>query len=631
MRVLDLAIVLAFLGLLAIAIVIGRRLSIVTLATGLAFGVAGNAVQFTTTLGVGWTARSLQALGLACALAVVLVAWRTRPTGRRGFQRSVFGILVPAGVLALSFTGLRLLSDAAPLTAVGYLVNHPQAEDNAKWLHLTSQLAQGTEVTFNGYAGGPLLLFLAMVAAAVSVMSTVLLGGVNEVAVAANSVVIGQYVLLCLAPFALAPLVEGRLRLHRMRRSLPLPAVFLGAGVLVLASAVVTSYGHLSLQWVLLVLVFWSAAFAAERGQALLLGSTLTVVTVASVWIPLNVLGLVLAVGAIIWSVRARRGALLAVSLITLAVSTDALVSSTLFLLGFSIDFGLSGDTGEAGAGGASIISGHGAGDSALTTAASLFTAPGGVEQIAPIVAMLAGAAVLATAWSRRPRVGWTLAPIGILGGYVLLVQLADAVTTGGAPHYGGHKLVYAVTIAALCSTLPIAISSLGSEKGMTGTRWAATGIVVFLLMADTMLPRAISALSPKLWPSNAAESPTYWSVAEVRPAADQPISSLPIACLFAPPATEVPSALPLGQESYSCTRLLIGLAGLEGEAGGIDTWLARDWLGQRPTWADAAPSLAGLGPELLDRPVALMTETGGTAGFTTLRALLASSPVPAP
>jgi hypothetical protein len=40
-----------------------------------------------------------------------------------------------------------------PLSAVGYLVNHPLAEDNAKWLHLGAQLADGRDIVFNGYAG----------------------------------------------------------------------------------------------------------------------------------------------------------------------------------------------------------------------------------------------------------------------------------------------------------------------------------------------------------------------------------------------------------------------------------------------------------------------------------------------
>lgn len=620
---LDLLIVGAFAGLLVGAFWVARRLTPVVVATGLVIGLAGNLVQLTTALGIGWTARGLQVLGIVAAAAVLAVAYAYR-SPRASLRRPLLAVAAPAGAIALGLLGLRLLSDAAPLTAVGYLINHPQAEDNAKWLHLTSQLAQGSEVSFNGYAGGPLLVLLAMVAAFVSVLSTVLLGGVNEVAVAANSVVFAQHLLIAIVPFALAPLAEVRIRRHGGPKSpLPITTIVLASLVLATASAVITSYGHLSLQWVLLVLVTWSACFVAETRFGFRALATLTIVTVASVWVPLNVLGLAIGIGVAVVALRRRHRLLFAISVVTLVLSLDALLSSLLFLVGIQFTWTPLDSPADSG-----LSLDRPLGDSAMAPAQSLFTAPGGVEIIAPIVGVLAAVSVLGAAWARRDRIGMTMLPIGLLVGYLVAIQLADAVVTAAAPHYGGHKVAFATVITALVSTLPVALGTLGPGAGMTGLRWVGAGAVLGLLVVDTMLPRAVSALSPQLWPANAAERPTYWSVAEVRPTANQPISSLPIACVFAPPTAEQPTALPLGQEAYGCTRLLVGLTGLEGRATPVATWLAQDWLSQQPTWATSAEWLELLPAEVLDRPVALMSETGGTAGLTTLRALLSASPV---
>ena len=58
--------------------------------------------------------------------------------------------------------------------------------------HLTAQLADGRAIEFSGYAGGPLLLVMAVMAALISVLSMALLGGVSEVAVAANTLTVGN-------------------------------------------------------------------------------------------------------------------------------------------------------------------------------------------------------------------------------------------------------------------------------------------------------------------------------------------------------------------------------------------------------------------------------------------------------
>jgi hypothetical protein len=219
-------------------------------------------------------------------------------------------------------------------------------------------------------------------------------------------------------------------------------------------------------------------------------------------------------------------------------------------------------------------------------------------------------------------------APIAGMVCYVLAITIGDAIITGGAPHYGGHKLAFAVVIMIIGATLPIAILALEpNANGMTLLRWFAVGGVVLLLSLDTMLPRAISALSPALWPAIDKSAPAFWSPAEVRNTPTQTIDSLPLACVFAPTGATAPGGLPDGQLAYSCTRLLIGLNGLEGRVGPLSEWLLNDWLGNTTSWNNRYESLAEDKWGVANRQVILMNSDKSVAGLASLQSLLDSYP----
>jgi hypothetical protein len=94
---------------------------------------------------------------------------------------------------------------------------------------------------------------MSVVNAGVSVLSMVLLGGVNQVAVVLNTVIGAQHLMMILAPVAFAPLVE-RWTSSKVPR-IPLPLIWTGALILTLVTSVLTEYGHLSLQFVVILLV----------------------------------------------------------------------------------------------------------------------------------------------------------------------------------------------------------------------------------------------------------------------------------------------------------------------------------------------------------------------------------------
>ena len=159
--------------------------------------------------------------------------------------------------------------------------------------------------------------------------------------------------------------------------------------------------------------------------------------------------------------------------------------------------------------------------------------------------------------------------------------------------------------------------------SGMSVLRWAGAAAVVVAL-----LPRAVLALTSLLWTGGDSSAPVYWSGAEVSGTGSQPLADSPIACVFTPPDSSQSTALPLGQESYSCSRILIGLSGQEGDANLITQWLLTDWQNRSQDWNSFRDSIETNVLELLSRPIIVMRKDGGLAGYSTLRELIERNPV---
>lgn len=617
---------------------ISRSVVFTTVGLVLGFGLGGNLVQTLIAMGVPWNVRGLQVLVLVVLLALLALA-RVMRTSEASLRRQVLAVGVPALALGLVLVLLRLAApeDPGALSAIGYFINHPLAEDNAKWLHLSAQVADGRTIAFNGYAGGPLLLMMATFSPLISVLSMIFLGGVNQVAVAANTVLAVQFFLIAAVPFALAPFVMWRAR-KESSSTIPAPILWTAAVFLALASAVVTSYGHVSQQFTFIVLALWIAAFLTRAPRWVLLATSLAIATSVSVWVPLNILALVILFAAVVVTIRLRWWPGLAATVATFVLTFNAIVSSALYVFGIQIRLsfagGVAGNSGTSDGEGPVAVAARDPGE--LIASAHLFRAPGATEQTSSLLAIVAVVVVLASVWflvrkldmdSRSAALA--LMPLWALVGYTIVLTAGDALITGSSPNYGALKMAFTVVVAATAAGIPFALVAIDSEAvGMSILRWAGAAAVVAILLLDSLLPRAVSALSPLLWKGVDSAAPVYWSGAEVDGAGSQPLAANPIACLFAPPESSRPTALPLGQESYSCTRLLIGLSGQEGDGNIIAQWLLTDWQGQSQNWDSFRDSIATNAPELLSRPVILMREDGGLAGYSTLGELIERNPV---
>jgi len=447
-----------------------------------------------------------------------------------------------------------------------------------------------------------------------------------------NTVIGAQHLMMIFAPVAFAPLVE-RWSASKLPR-IPLPLIWIGALVLTLVTSVLTEYGHLSLQFVVILLVLWALVFLADAPWWARVGLTLGIATTASVWLPLNMLGLAVIVGCIVWSVRARKWWGLVLAVIVLIVSWDALITSVLFILGIQIDL----TPGEAGAQIVDLGPVTRGVSAVVAQSTEIFTIGGGTERVLPllggtaIVAVIAAVVMICRWLANQARIDWStavrFAPFLIFGAYVVAITAGDAISSGSAPHYGAIKIAFALAVMAAASYLPVAGMALPSNpSGMGAARWLAISGVVVLLTWDSLLPRALNAVSPARWAGIDESSPIYWAAAEVKQTSDQPLSSLPVACVVAPPHAPKPSALPWGQETYSCTRLLLGMNGLEGRTGFTNGWLGSEWTQQRSLWDEVYANMPLWSDAVATRPVVVLDQDARLAGFTTFADLIRSNP----
>ena len=637
---LSVLLTVAFVGLPLVQMRISRSIPATALWLGALLAIFGGLLQTSVGWGVPWTLQSLQwAIVVILALGV-FIAWlvqRLSPgiaSPAVALGRQFRAIIAPVVVIAGIFLLLRLMAGptVSPLAGFGFLANHPYAEDNAKWLNLASILVSGRELEYSGgYAGGPYVLVLVVAATVWEALSFVLLGGTNEVAVTTGAVIGGGFLLAALVPFALAPLLLTR---KNAKVNVPSPLLWAGMLVLVTASIAVSALGHQSLQLALLMLVLFASVFlASPRGlDERILGAVLAVMA-AVVWFPLNLFSVAVLLAAAIWVIacakrRLSQGRTLpwipaALVIITAIAAWDGLVSSSLYALGLD-------GRGEMTASGGPL---RGAMVGANT--ASLFDSPGGTEASTAFLGLAAVATVIAAAifiqstgrTSRQMVV--SLMPLAGLALYSTLIAMADGILTTEGTNYATQKMIFTVTVVALTTTVPFALMNLNAASTrMTPLRWTGVIAIVFLLTLDSILPRAIGTISPELWRAD-PDNPPYWTVVEARNTPDQPISELPIACVYLPPGAERPTTQIDGSRAYTCTRLLIGLSGKEGNVGSLMDWIRTDWLANGQYWDDWYANLEGSPADIKAKRLIIFDESSNVIGFDTLEGLLRRYPPP--
>ena len=260
--------------------------------------------------------------------------------------------------------------------------------------------------------GGPLQLVLVFVATLMGVVSQVALGGYNEVMVAANTVIYGQFLFVALAPLALAPLAEAWILRPtvdgpRRKARIPWPLIWTGALVLVLAVLLATAYGHLTWQFTAFVTTLWATTFlVASRVPRAALLTSLVVAAGMTVWLPMNAIAVVLIVGWLVYlvahGVRGRGWDFISLGLVVVVAVAiwEPIRSSLAFVLASTptaaeaVVGGFGGGV-RAAVGVVAAVPGFGWVGAGLSDS-TLFEAGGGTEQTTAIVAGIAAVAAVA-------------------------------------------------------------------------------------------------------------------------------------------------------------------------------------------------------------------------------------------
>jgi len=511
--------------------------------------------------------------------------------------------------------------DPGILSGVGYLMTRPGGEDNAKWLNATAQLAQGAPLDTWANVGGPLVLFFTLCATLIAGLSVALYGAVNEVAVASGTVLLAEHLLIIIAPFALAPLIEMQLidrnraaGKTRTRARVPAPILLLAVIIVTATVAWPLEFGHVTLQFVLLVFTLWVAVFLAP-GMSSRLRSvvSLGVVLSAMVWFPIAPLSMAVLIGLVVWAVATRTWWLLAASAIAAVLLAEYLSSAIRFSLGSSVASPSGG-----GAGGGVMAS-----DGVLP----LFDSPGGTAEASTMMLVLTALTVVGAVYfyvrrgASPRRILVFLSPVIALGGYAWLITIVDFWAVGAGPNYASLKVVYATVMPILATTIVLALLAIDSSvRGMTPLRWAALGTVLVILTIDPFISRIAAQMRPSLWPGTS--NLPFWAPAEVRPTGNQPLASNPIACIYLPPGSEKPSALPFGQRAYSCSRILAGLSGVDAQANAIVQWQLKEWLNNASLWDQEYPFFTLTDPGIRARPVILLDQSDNVIGIESFERL---------
>jgi hypothetical protein len=648
----DFAFLIAYLALLVVSYVWVRSVSWLAIATAFSGTAFGLLVSFADEHGHHWTRVELQVVLLLSLLVVTGFALRRGRLQLAPIRRQFLAIIIPFVILLVGFFVITTFWTDVPafLRPVGFLISHVSAEDNAKWLDFTSQFATGEPIIQSVTMGGPLELYLTFVGTLMGVISQVFLHGYNEVAVAANAVVFGEFLLVVLAPFALAPLVEARLRSRDGSNRTRIPVPFIWLSILALASTVllVTAYGHMTYQFTLIVCTLWAVTFLSQvKIKRARLITSLVVAGAMTVWFPLNMTALVVMAAwlVILVSRGIRQGRAgfdipAFVAWLFFAICLWSPIKSSLVYL---LTPAVSASGGSSGGG---LVSAFAPIRQLVQTGldgSGLFASNGGTEQTQPILALLAVVSVIgAVAFlsqqsvARETSVYRRFAPVGLLAFFALAIYALDFWSTGSGPHYGSMKFTFMASVVALTACAPFALMLLDRRAGgrMTPMRWIAIAAVIYLMVIDSFLPRAISAARPEQWsPPIPFDNPmSYWSPAEVNGTGNQSIAGNPVGCVYLPQGAKAPSALLVSQLSdpqrvYSCTRILAGLSGQDAQAQPVVDWLRREWLSNQGAWEGVRGYLEAMPDEVKDKQMILLDDGSNVIGLSSIRYLLEKYP----
>lgn len=565
--------------------------------------VSGILVQMLDLAGVAMHHNGIRNVGAAVCI-IGLVNEYTRPRRAqegRLWPRWAF-VLGPSAVVAALVVVSRLNAHGQQSYALTN-IHFFGGEDNAKWVNTISQLVTGRHVDV-GNIGGVCASYLSFVLSWCRTLSPLFGFVTNQVSLLVTTMVMSELALVVLVPIALAPLVRMVAGDRDLLVLLPVHGV--AALFLVSCSDQFMQAGHLSAQ---LVVVFGVATLLHTmldvgddvRDPARMLVGLVLVAGLTSTWLPLQMLTVGVPVLMLVVAARWRmsggglRGQLRPLVACAAVTPGAFLIARNTWVYVSHTD----------------------------TTAQNLFAATGYTPSHTTFIITLALVLVALVAvvpsmpsWDGpRP----SLLPVSLMVLPLTAILMSDRLRTGKL-NYGSLKVVFIVlTVVSGSLLVPAVVAVLrfvrqDARRAVAGALGAA--LLLVLTIEGSLLPWLDVTKQSQWRPKEAVLSSPWAQFTLVKDVDTQNLSDLPVACGI---KTDKEDVLAVDYNTYTCTRFLTAMGGLESEAGPLVEWQVRT------DWDKSVGYLRALPDVVLRKKIIRLDATGQFVDMVTLGSLLGS------
>lgn len=475
---------------------------------------------------------------ISLLLTVVALRLRRIDSGKMQSHSAAKHIfLIASAIVFVSLIISRMLSQHGEAGVLVQFANFMGAEDNGAWLDVAARMASGQSINF-GQVGGPLVVFLAICQSIGRIISKIMSSNSNELAATANTLLVAYSMIFVMVSVPLTILVS-KLRANGKNIKLFLINIaiwFLACGGFALAQG----SGHLSFEFAmvyhLLGITWFYHRPESSNFENLLVITCL--ILVSPVWLPLNLVGLLLVVPAFFLSKESVKDSKLDLFLTGIVCTINAI---GVLILCQSIKYATS----------------------TITQTQNLFSADGGTAAVSSgatlaLVAGLIAMVVLEQKFKRKHDSNLKVVLVAVT--YVLIITFANYWLTGSGG-YGSAKLYFGLTLILF----PLMIQKITSHyvlgENMENS-WKDISVVIILIALFSFVDDKGSAFTWNLSPIQFTETEivqkTDWRDVVRITSESKALDSLPIGCVTIDDSGDISADM----DTYLCTRLLVSLAG---------------------------------------------------------------------
>ncbi len=445
--------------------------------------------------------------------------------------------LIASAIVFVSLIVSRMLSQHGEAGVLVQFAHFTGAEDNGGWLDVAARMASGQSINF-GQVGGPLVVFLAICQSIGRIISKIMSSNSNELAATANTLLVAYSMIFVMVSVPLTISVS-KLRANGKNPKLILINIaiwFLACGGFALAQ----SSGHLSFEFAMVYYLLGITWFYhrpdGSNFENLLVITCL--ILVSPVWLPLNLVGLLLVVPAFFLSKESVKDSKLNLFLTGIVCAINAI---GVLILCQSIKYATS----------------------TITQTKNLFSADGGTAAVSSgaTLALVTGLIVLVVIEQKFKRKhDSNLKVILAAVAYVLIITFANYWLTGSSG-YGSTKLYFGLSLILFPIMIQKIVSHYVLGEGMDNS-WRIISAVIVLVTLFCLVDGRGSAITWYLSPNQFTEVETSqmsgWQKVVHITSEPKALNSLPIGCVTVDDSGDISADM----DTYTCTRLLVSLAG---------------------------------------------------------------------